>query len=226
MGPKTLYKYLPSKYVEQVLNSGELLFRNLTYFRQHECEQRGDSLEGHHRDNPDKDIEIINLSSGQKIKGDFSFLNTTNTDLIFIFCLSKTYSDRLFEEFKSNACIEITNVIELLKRTRIALRKLISFHPAGLLYNDVKYYAANQPAEFNIKEPKELVFAKDEVFRNQDEYRLVFGKKKAFNIEQKIVVNVQYDFREEAMKGTPIDKLITIGNIADIAAVRYINTGH
>ena len=226
MGPKTLYKYLPSKYVEQVLNSGELLFRNLTYFRQHECEQRGDPLEGHHRDDPDKDIEITNLSTGQKIKGGFSFLNTTNTDLIFIFCLSKTYSDRLFEEFKSDACIEITDVTGLLKRTRIALRKLISLHPAGLLHNDVKCYAANQPAEFNIKEPKELAFAKDEAFRNQDEYRLVFGKKKAFNLEQKIVVNGQYDFREEAMKGTPMDKLITIGSIADIAAVRYINTGN
>ena len=46
------------------------------------------------------------------------------------------------------------------------------------------------------------------------------------NLEQKIVVNGQYDFREEAMKGTPMDKLITIGSIADIAAVRYINTGN
>lgn len=224
MEPKALYKYLRSKYVEQMLGNGELLFRNLTYFRQHECEQRGDPWEGHHRDNPDNDIEITNLSTGRKTKGDYSFLNTTDTDLIFVFCLSRTCSSLLYEEFESDACVVIADVTEFLRRTRIAVRKLVSLHAAGLLHNDVSYYAANQPAEFNIKEPKELAFAKDEAFRNQDEYRLVFGKKKGFKLKQRIVVNDKYDFREEAMKGTPKDKLIKIGNIADIAKAKCIDT--
>ncbi len=79
MIPERLYKYLPSKYVENVLRRGELLFHNLTYFRQYEGEQRGDPLEGRHRDNPDNDIQIKNLSTGKIVKGDFSFLNTTDS---------------------------------------------------------------------------------------------------------------------------------------------------
>ena len=215
--PQRLYKYLPYRYVGQVLNNGELLFRNLTYFQQYECEQRGDPLEGHHRDNPDNDIEITVLSTGEKIKGDYSFLNSTDAELIYVFCLSKTYSKELYEKFDSDACIEITDVEEFIRRVRIKIKQLISVHKNGLLHNDVKYYAANQPAEFNIKEPKEIAFAKDEAFRNQDEYRLVFGTKKAFKLEQKIVVNATYNFREEAMKGIPKDKLTKVGSISDIA---------
>jgi len=89
--PETLYKYLPAKYVNPVIQDGTLLFRNLSYFRQHEDNRRGDPLERFHRDNPDNDIAIRNLSTGKTIKGDFSFLNSTDTDLIYVFCLSKKF---------------------------------------------------------------------------------------------------------------------------------------
>lgn len=224
MIPERLYKYLPSKYVENVLRRGELLFRNLTYFRQYEGEQRGDPLEAHHKDNPDNDIEITNLSTGKIIKGDFSFLNTTDSDLIYVFCMSKTHSLNLYKEFNSDSCIEITDVKKFLLRTKMKLKRLVSFHKSELLHGDVKYYAANKLAEFNIKDPKELAFAKDESFKNQSEYRLIFGTKKAFKLVQKIVINAAYDFRGEAMKGKVDEKLIKIGDMSDIANVKYINT--
>lgn len=47
--PDRLYKYLPSRYAETVL-AGNLLFRNLSYFRQSEDAQRGDTIEGIHVD--------------------------------------------------------------------------------------------------------------------------------------------------------------------------------
>lgn len=224
MEPKALYKYLPSRYVSNVLENGELLFWNLSYFKQHECEKRGDPLEGHHRDNPDNDIVIDNLSTGSKIKGDFSFLNSTNSDLIYVFCLSQSLCNDLFEEFESNACIEIIDVKEFIRRVRVAVKRLVSVHKTGLLNAPVSYYVANKPAEFNVKDPKKLVFAKDDVFSNQDEYRLVFGTRKAFDLEQSIVINGAYNFREEAMKGVVKEKMIKIGKITDIANVKYINT--
>ncbi|MCK4592847.1 hypothetical protein KAT63_05445 [Candidatus Parcubacteria bacterium] len=222
--PERLYKYLPSKYLDNVFHKGELLFRNLTYFKQYECEKRGDPLEGHHRDNPDNDITITNLSKGTKFKGDCSFLNTTDSDLIYVYCMSRTHRPELYEEFNCDACIEVTDVSKFFLRVKVKLKHLISLHKAGLLHGAVKYYAANKPAEFNIKDPKELAFAKDEVFRQQDEYRLVFGTKKAFKLIQKIVINNLIDFKSEAMKGVAKDKRITIGNMSDIANVKYKNT--
>jgi hypothetical protein len=38
------------------------------------------------------------------------------------------------------------------------------------------------------------------------------------------VVNSKYDFRAEAMKGTPKEKMIKIGNISDIVKVKYFKT--
>ncbi|MCB2183898.1 MAG: hypothetical protein KQH63_17855 [Desulfobulbaceae bacterium] len=217
--PEKLYKYLPSEFLDNVLNKGELLFRNLTYFRQSECRQRGDFLEAHHRDNPDNDITLTIKDTGKQVVGDFSFLNTTDSDHIYVFCLSKSFKKDLCKEFKSDSCIEITNVPEFIRRVRIKLKKLLSVHNNGLLHGSAHYYAQNAPAQFNIKDPKELAFAKDEYFQNQEEYRLIFGNRKAFRLVQKIVINSKYDFRKEAMQGAPKEKIIVIGNLSDIARI-------
>ena len=210
--------------MENVLQKGELLFRNLTYFSQYEDERRGDPLEAHHRDNPDNEIEITDISTGRKIKGDCSFLNTTDPNLIYAFCMSKNHSNDLYKEFQSEACIEVVDVEKFLLRIKVKLKRYVSCHKSGLLYGDVEYYAANKIVKFNIKDPKELVFAKDERFENQSEYRIVFGTKTAFKLVQKIVVNRLYDFRDEAMNGTPDEKLIRIGDMSDIAQVHFIGS--
>ena len=216
MEPERLYKYLPSQYSENVVEKGEILFRNLTYFRQYECEQRGDSLEAIHRDNPDNDVELFQPSTGAYSKGNFSFLNSTDSDLIYVFCLSMSHKSDLYEEFNSDTCIEITDPEDLLKRIRIKVKRLISAHNKSLIHKPVYCYAANKPAEFNVKDPFELPFAKGDAFNNQDEYRLVFGTRKAFKLTQRIVINSRFNFREYAMSGAPKEKIITIGNISDI----------
>ena len=147
-----LFKYLPSEFVDKVVSKGDLLFRNLTYFRKYEDIRRGDPLEGFHRDNPDNDITLSCPKTGRILaKGDFSFLNSTNTDLIFVFCLSKSHKSFLYEEFEADSCIEILDTQEFVRKTRIAVKRLLSSHQTGLLYGDVKYYRENAPANFNIK---------------------------------------------------------------------------
>lgn len=221
MTPERLYKYIPSQYVDKVFKKGELLFRNLAYFSQYDDQRRGDPLEAHHRDNPDNDIVLKNLSTGTETKGDFSFLNTTDPNFIYAFCTSKEHRDDLYQEFQSEACIEVVDVEKFLLRIKVKLRRYVSCHESGLLHGDVKYYLANKPAEFSIKDPLELAFAKDIDYQNQNEYRIVFGTKEAFKLVQKIVDNRLYDFRREASKGSPDEMLIRIGDISDIARVHF-----
>ncbi|MFM2599816.1 hypothetical protein [Vibrio fortis] len=218
-----LYKYLPSKFVDNVTLRGELLFRNLSYFRQFEDDRRGDPLEGFHRDNPDNDITLSCPYTGRLLaKGDYSFLNSTNSDLIFVFCLSKEYSARLYDEFEADACIEITDTQEFMKRSRFAVKRLISSHKSGLLNSDVIYYRDNAPAGFNIKDPKNLAFAKGVHYTHQNEHRMVFGTRKAFDLTQSIIINKSYDFIDDAKKGNAKSKLLRIGNISDIVKVHYV----
>ena len=217
--PDRIYKYIPSEYVDDVIKNGALLFRNLSSFRQMGDRSRGDQLEGHHRDNPDRDVTITNMSTGVTISGDFSFLNSTNTDKTFLYCLSTLHDDRLYDDFSCDTCIEIMRSAELVRRVRIAVKRLVSLDPAGLIFGPVHYYATNKPSKYDIKNPKELVFMKDEEYSYQREYRLMFGRKNAFKLEQKIVVNSSYDFLSAAKNSNPKEKRIMIGTIRELVTV-------
>ena len=139
-----------------------------------------------------------------------------------MFCLSNRYEESLFEEFESDACIEITDVPQFIQRTRIALARLASKHPKGLISSPVTYYKPNVPCDANIKDATALPFLKDEIYSHQSEYRLVFGTRKAFRLEQRLILNTDYDFRASALQGTPKEKQIRVGSIADITVVHKI----
>ena len=53
-----LYKYLPRRFAEALINRGEVLFRGLSYFRAVEHVARGDEIEGVHVDAPDHDVTL------------------------------------------------------------------------------------------------------------------------------------------------------------------------
>ena len=220
--PGRVFKYLPSKYVDDVLTNGDILFRNFTYFKQTEGKTRGDYLEGSHRDNPDNDIQIKSLSKNTVGEYDASFVNSTDSDLIYMFCTSLTLSDELFEEFECDSCIEIINPEEFARRIRIIIRQRLSTHKKGLLSREITYYKPNVSTHENIKDATSLPFLKDEIYANQNEYRFVYGTRKAFKLKQQVILNHGHNFREEAMKGTAKEKLIRIGSIADIAKVHNV----
>lgn len=217
--PNRLYKYLPSEYLASTISKGEILFRNLTYFKQQEDKTRGDYLEASHRDNPDNDITITALKDGIRRNYDASFVNSTNSDLIFMFCTSLEFSPWYFKEFNCDACIEITEPEELCRRIRIAVKQKISTHKKGLLGGKVNYYRPNEPANQNIKDATVLPFLKDEIYSGQCEFRFVFGVRKAFELKQQIIMNKGHDFRAEAMKGVVKSKIVKIGSIEDISIV-------
>lgn len=218
-----LYKYLPSKYVPAFLNHGEVLFRNLTYFRQLEGKVRGDPYEGIHKDHPGTDIVLENITQGSKIVGRFSFLNSTDSDLIFAFCLSERLSKDLMAEFESDACIEIFKPVEFIRRVRFALVRLVSVHRAGLIAQPVHYYHPAEEARFDIKNPTQLAFAKNKSYAAQEEFRVSFGSRRAFKLVQQIT-QPHYDPYDDAIKGQCKEKLVRVGSLHDIARIVSLYT--
>ena len=179
-----------------------------------------DPLEGFHRDCPEDGITIKNLTKGTVSRGNYSFLNSTNTDDVFVFCMSTSFEDHLWKEFEAEACIEITDVEAFVKKVKFRVKRLISSHKCGLLHQKVNYYQDNAPAGFNIKDPKNLAFAKGVHYEHQDEYRFVFGGRKAFKLTQQVALE-GHDFIAEAKKGQAKDKFLEVGSIADIVKVHY-----
>lgn len=210
--------------MRNVSQKGSILFRNFTYFKIEKSEERGDPFEGIHLDNPDNDVEIKILDTGRKLRGDFSCSNEIiDSDLVYVFCLSQTYSEDLYVKFKSDACIEFTNIDEFIRRLKIKIvPKLSTNREIGLLHNPVKYYKCNEASGIDVEDPKQIPFVKNETFSYQDEYRIVFGKsKRSFKLQRSILVNSLYDFKKEALKGQAKEQFVDIGDISDITKVHY-----
>jgi hypothetical protein len=118
---KRLFKYIKSKYVDDIVKRGKVLFWNLTYFRLSEEDGRGDLYEGRHVDRPGKGVQITSLQSGSTVEGDFAFVNAIDTQEIYVFCLSTRHSPELYDIFNADACVEITSAAQFIKDCRKAL---------------------------------------------------------------------------------------------------------
>jgi hypothetical protein len=220
-----LYKYLPSQYADAFLR-GEILFRNLSYFKQSDCRHRGDATEGIHRDRPETDstIEILSGGGGRTINGDFTSLNEIDSDLVFVFCTSEIFDNALFHAFEADCCIEINNPDEFAKRMQRKVMSLVSANKSiGLLRAPAKYYDPGKSVEFDVKNPTKITFAKDISYAYQKEFRFAYGKgKESFFINPrgaKIVISKRYDFQAEAKTGAGAEKKLLIGSIKDIARI-------
>lgn len=194
------------------------MFRSLTYFRQQEDAERGDPYEGTHKDHPGTDITLESLDGRVKSVGKFAFLNTLNSDLVYVFCLSNRLDKKLMSDFGADACIEITDVDAFQSRIRRAVMSSLKVNrKVGVLAGQVSYYDPATPTREDIQDVKKLPFFKRKEYEKQAEYRLCFGHKKgSFELIQQITQPHHNPYDEVAGKLT-IDWPISVGPISDIA---------
>lgn len=210
-----IYKYLSSKYIDDFVFKGNILFRNLTYFNNYEDNmKRGDVLDGAVYYKTDDGFEIFNASQNKSIKVKESFINI-DTDIIFVCCFSKRLDESLFEEFESECCIEITDTTEFTKRIGRALRyKYFD-------YNDMKYYNTNENLHHTLIKPETIPFYKTLDYEHQDEFRYIFSDTK---INPEIIFSTMPFKNEQLLELKKIeneDKL-NIGYLEDITKVHFL----
>lgn len=226
--PRVLYKYIPSRFVDSFCDEGNILFRNLTYFKKIEDgDVRGDHLEGTHRDfgKNGAGIDITINKNGKKLKGDYFDNSIETDDKTFIFCLSNIYDEKLFDEFECDACIKITNTKEFISLCERKLLVSTGKH-SKLHYNNIKYYELNEDMSEYIKIPIMIPILKREKYRIQDEFRLYFAVDNAFKIKKSITIKNSNSVKSPPDKIPKIDevikeKLLTLGNIRPITEVFY-----
>jgi hypothetical protein len=216
--PTRLYKYLPLCFADNLLRHGDVLFRNLAYFRKIEDRGRRDLLEGLHMDYPDNPVAIEAPDRGMLWRGRAAFLNSINPERLFVFCLSEGLDDALFQEFLADACVEIDDPSEFIRRCRVAVARKFLLRDSGLLHGRVSYYAPNRAAPIDVTNPKQIAFCKHAPYANQREYRLAVPLKGAFKLTRRIV-NQRFSFDEEVAAGVSDERHVTIGSISDIATV-------
>lgn len=180
----SLYKYLPEQFVGPLLREGAVLFRTLSYFRDHEDAQvRGDEFEGTKLYRPTNGLEVTLVETQEKVVLPHSFESSAHEDDIFVFCVSTVLSQELATQFKTNVCVEIQNPALFISKIRDALSRRPSIKNKMLVHGEVRYYEPHEPPIVDWALPERITMSKLEPFRPQQEYRIAFSVNGAFDVE-------------------------------------------
>jgi hypothetical protein len=216
----SLYKYLPEQYVCPLLREGAVLFRTLSYFRDHEDAQvRGDEFEGTKLYRPTNGLEVTLVATQEKIVLPHSFESSAHEDDIFVFCLSTIHSQDLAAQFKTNVCVEIRNPALFISKIRGALSRRPSIKNKMIVHGEVKYYEPHEPPIVDWALPERIAMSKLEPFRPQQEYRIAFSVNGAFEVENTRLRLVAPGARRTKRVTTYPERRFKLGSIAKICRV-------
>lgn len=168
-----LYKFTKRAFAKST-QGGNLLFRNLTYYKQHYDDQIGDYMEGWHVDSPDHDVTITTISHGyahprdiknaspvgKSICGPYSMRTRISEEKVFVHCLSTEFDETMSKKFDADACLVINNVTEFVRRCEIAGKNmsLFGFDKRGLISGEVEYFDPAKSIEIDIGRAKTFHF--------------------------------------------------------------------
>lgn len=220
-----LYKYLPAQYLSAFLDRGEVLFRNLCYFRKVEgdCE-RSDPFEGMHVDAPDHPVTLEVLSTGKKFQVDAADVRKVDFENIYVFCLSRSYSTTLMHKFGADACVKITNSDEFIARCKRSISRIVHLDRCGLIAGSVEYYDRTKAVAADITDPGAVAFLKAETFHAQEEFRLAFGVMNSLSQRQdQMHVILKHALDDELKKDIdecrPRKRSVRIGRIREFCEI-------
>jgi hypothetical protein len=150
---------------------GEVLFRSLAYFRDHEDERvRKDQTEGTAVFWPGGGLIINNQTQGTTFTlPGFAFESAANQEEILVFCASRSLTDELRRRFEAVVCVEILRVPTLCGRIKRALPANATFH-AGR----VDYYDEGEGPGTRWALPDQIAMSKLKSYEWQVEYRNYF----------------------------------------------------
>ena len=178
----SLFKYLPSRYVNAFLGGG-ILFRSLSYFREYEEQQvRGDRLEAVRQYKPKAGLAVNINGRSEPVMLPMAFEAQARERDILVFCLSTVLSAELAAEFNADACVEITEPDDFLHRLRRALVARPSLKGTPLINDAISYYDPEFPPLADWALPERIALSKIDAYRRQAEYRIAFGRRRAFDV--------------------------------------------
>jgi hypothetical protein len=190
----SLYKYYSEREWAEKFLDGELLFRSLSYFRSCEDAVRGDKNEGTAVFRPEGGLQVHNQTQGTTFTlPNHAFESAANQEEIFVFCLSRSCTERIRKEFKSVVCVEVRNIPAFCATIKVALSPKAEFFGKR-----VDYYKEAEGGNPRWALPDQIATSKLNSYAWQNEFRLVFSLTDAFKFE-----NVATRLVQESVKDAP-----------------------
>jgi hypothetical protein len=229
MRSRSLYKYFSQlEYAESFLD-GDLLFRSLSYFRDYEENSvRGDKEEGMSVFRPERGLIVNNLTQNTTFTlPNFSFASAARQNEILVFCMSRTFSPRLREEFSAAACVEILDPTSFCARVERALPATVTFpapHGRARLGHKVDYYDATETGDPRWALPAQIATSKLRRYAWQDEFRLAFSLTDAFQFGNVTPRLLRDDHQDAPTPSEHRTQIVRAGTLRDVG--RCIQASH
>jgi hypothetical protein len=218
---KRLFRFFDdARWAEQMV-LGSLRFRTLAYYRDYEEQRvRGDDNEGVSVFRPDQGLEIDNQTQRRQfVQVDGAFEAEIRAGEIFVYCLSRSDTSRIREEFNARACVEIRNVAEFCRRVEKALPGAIfggrpSRERVGYR---VEYYDAADPPGARWACPDLIACSKLRSYSWQEEFRLLFSTTDALKFQKVELRIVRGRPKRPHGVSQHHERIVQIGDLSGIA---------
>jgi hypothetical protein len=221
-----LFKYFSNRQHAETFLDGIILFRSLAYFRDYEEQTtRGDRYEGTAKFRPAEGLILTNKTQGKTgIARNWSFESAANAKEIFVFCVSRSRSERMKDEFKAVACVEIQNIKLFCDRIKAALPANAKFLK-NKVGKKVDYYQETDTGNPRWAVPELIALSKfKDRYAWQDEYRFLFSLTDALNFENVQTKLVRDDHVRAADPSEHQDYFLNVGSIRDIGRLHVFTS--
>jgi hypothetical protein len=181
-----LYKYVTEeRFAAALREQGQVYMQTLAAFRVYEDNDvRGDRHDGRLQYEPSEGL-LLTRSSGEivRLPMGWKMASSPQADDIYVYCLSTVRSEELAERFNSPFCVEIQNPIGLIGRIKrsVALRSQLA--RGHVFHGPVEYRQQETQPIVKWALPEQVSFIKPPAWQWQSEYRIVVGRKGAFDVE-------------------------------------------
>jgi len=215
----SIYKYLTEEaYALALIETGQMLLSTLAYFREYEDNLvRSDPDDGKLRYQPAAGLTLTK-SNGEVVElPGWRFRASVRAEDIFVYCMSCGKSEEMAAKFESPFCVEIKNPAGFVGRVRSGVRLRSRLDRKHLYHGSVDYRSMEAAPGADWALPEKVAFIKPEGWSWQDEYRIVVGKKGAFNVENVECALETGDGDNVAATGERNPLILKVGDLSRIA---------
>ncbi len=221
---RSLFKYYSDRRWGEAFLAGRFRFWSLAYFKDLEdTGGRGDAYEGTGIFQPKGGLQITNMTRGTSFTmPSHAFESTVRCDEIFVFCMSRTLSAALWDEFSALMCVEILDIPAFCSRVASRLPEGARFPiRAGQerIGWRVEYYDATDDPDTRWALPDRIALSKLLAFARQEEYRLVFSTTGALDFENVSLTLKPVDAPPTAPAAHHSSCDVDVGSLRDICRV-------
>ena len=211
-----LYKYVTEeRFASALIEQGQVYMQTLAAFRAYEdSDVRQDRHDGRLQFEPSEGLKLTpNNGQNTLLPMGWKLASSPKPDDLYVYCLSTIRSEKLAERFQSPFCVEIFNPMTLMGRIKrkVAMRSQLA--RGQVFHGPIEYRQKNTPPIVKWAFPEQVAFIKPPAWQWQSEYRVVVGRKGAFEVEN-VLTTLEFGEVENVTPPEREPLTLVVGNIA------------